>query len=160
MKYILSEAAESHMAIHWANSILPGSTFSSNFCKSLEELNDKLESLLPVDVVHTLEGRIGHVYFFENNQIVGYEGVGRLSDFSVSDVQVLKRRGQIVNFIEVDSLPETSYLTVISFLNSDGYYELVTAFPGEYAPPFPVLGEVGTESYLFWLEHVLLRRRS
>lgn len=159
MKYILSESAESHMAIHWSDSLLPGSTFSSNFCNSLEELNDKLESLLPFDIVFALEGRIGHVYFFENNQIVGNEGVGRLSDYSISDVQVLKRRDQIVNFIELDSLPETSYLTVICFLNSDGCYELVTAFPGKYAPPFPVLGEVGTESYLFWLEHVLLRKR-
>jgi hypothetical protein len=69
------------------------------------------------------------------------------------------RNGFETEFIEVDSLTKTCFVTVIAELK-EAEYSIITIYPGRYAPAFPYAGMAKEEQLIaekFWTEHVLLR---
>ena len=60
---------------------------------------------------------------------------------------------------EVDELPTTNLLTIIA-LNQENTLQIVTLFPGDYAPAFPQgLGGEEENKRVFWEWHCLMQRQ-
>jgi hypothetical protein len=72
----------------------------------------------------------------------------------------LNRNNYEVWTCEVDELPTTNLLTVIA-LNQENTLQIVTLFPGDYAPAFPQgLGAEEEKKRVFWEGHCLMNRKS
>jgi hypothetical protein len=60
---------------------------------------------------------------------------------------------------EVEELPTTNLLTIIA-LNQENTLQIVTLFPGDYAPAFPQgLGDEEEKKRVFWEGHCLMTKK-
>lgn len=60
---------------------------------------------------------------------------------------------------EVKELPTTNLLTIIA-LNQKNTFQIVTLFPGDYAPAFPQgLGDEEEKKRVFWEGHCLMNKK-
>ena len=76
-------------------------------------------------------------------------------------ISLQERNGFWVEIGIVEALPETPFFCVVLNPIPAGF-EIVTAFPGRYAPSFPYEGQEPDEyasSLEFWSKYVLLKRR-
>jgi hypothetical protein len=91
-------------------------------------------------------------------------GTCALSDFNAlknHDLHLETRDGILTRFAWVDDLPETNQFCVIVEGNYSPF-EIITLFPGEYAPPFPHANQsekANNDSKQFWEKYVLLKKR-
>lgn len=70
----------------------------------------------------------------------------------------VKRGDYEVWTCEVAELPTSNKLSIIAFENQ-GFFDIITLFPGEYAPAFPRgTSELEEQNRMFWEGHCLLKR--
>lgn len=105
-----------------------------------------------------------YVYIYENKKInhVGYEAIASINDIDTNLIRNESRNGHTVKFAVVNQLPFTNQFCVVAFKNKD-IKELVTAFPGRYAPPFPHQKQLVHQNKIstdFWNKHILLKLQS
>ena len=86
--------------------------------------------------------------------------LNKLSDQQQATKYKVNRNNYEVWTCEVDELPTTNLLTIIA-LNQENTLQIVTLFPGEYAPAFPQgLGDEEEKKRVFWEGHCLMNRKS
>lgn len=100
-------------------------------------------------------------HLFKAEFAIGTCALSNLNTLKNPDIQLETRNGISTRFAWVDALPETNHFCVI-VEGSHSPFEIITLFPGEYAPPFPHANQsekANKESKEFWEKHVLLKMR-
>jgi hypothetical protein len=86
--------------------------------------------------------------------------LNKLSDQQQAAKYKVNRSNYEVWTCEVKELPTTNLLTIIA-LNQKNTFQIVTLFPGDYAPAFPQgLGDEEEKKRVFWEGHCLMNRKS
>ena len=161
MKYLLSDRAKKHVEGHFAQSAKSGSIFRPDYFPTIESLLNFMVDIEPIREIVQSENSVAHFYEIDALEYVGWEGVGKLSNYPKVKVQEENRNGYMTRFIEIPELPTTKFVNVVfkHYLNG---LELITVFPGMYAPAFPSNSmskddfQIASE---FWDEHILLKKR-
>ena len=85
--------------------------------------------------------------------------LNKLSDQQQATKYKVNRNNYEVWTCEVDELPITNLLTIIA-LNQENTLQIVTLFPGDYAPAFPQgLGDQEEKKRVFWEGHCLITKK-
>ena len=161
MKYLLSDRAKKHVEGHFAQNAKSGSIFRPDYFPTIESLLNFMVDIEPIREIIQSEYSVAHLYKIDALEYVGWEGVGKLSDYPKVEVQEENRNGYMTRFIEIPELPTTKLFNVV-FKHCLNGMELVTVFPGMYAPAFPNASmskddfQIASE---FWDEHILLKKR-
>ena len=114
---------------------LIGSKFFSSFCQSPTELYDKITDRVPSKIIHQENGNVVYCYTFEEN--IGYDSIIAISELSSKEQNTIvleKRNHYEVKVIRKNKRNATKQLNVVFQKNSN---EIITMFPGIYAPPLP-----------------------
>lgn len=161
MKYLLSDRAKKHVEGHFAQNAKSGSIFRPDYFPAVESLLNFMVDIEPIREIIQSEYSVAHLYEIDALEYVGWEGVGELSDYPKVKVQEENRNGYMTRFIEIAELPTTKFINVV-FKQCLNGMELITVFPGMYAPAFPCNSmskddfQIASE---FWEEHILLKKR-
>ena len=160
MKYLLSDRAKKHVEGHFAQNAKSGSIFRPDYFPTIESLLKFMVDIEPIREIIQSEYTVAHLYKIDALEYVGWEGVGKLSDYPKVKVQEENRNGYMTRFIETAELPTTKLVNVVLKHCLDGM-ELITVFPGIYAPAFPNASmsmddlQIASE---FWNAHILLKK--
>jgi hypothetical protein len=85
--------------------------------------------------------------------------LNKLSDQQQAAKYKVNRNNYEVWTCEVEELPTTNLLTIIA-LNHENTLQIVTLFPGDYAPAFPQgLGDQEEKKRVFWEGHCLMNKK-
>ena len=161
MKYLLTDRAQKHVEGHFAQNAKSGSIFRPDYFPAIESLLNFMVDIEPIREIIQSEYRVAHLYEIDALEYVGWEGVGELSDYPKVKVQEENRNGYMTRFVEIAELPTTKFVNVV-FKQCLNGMELITVFPGMYAPAFPSNSmpkddfQIASE---FWEEHILLKKR-
>jgi hypothetical protein len=159
MFYSVSETARAHLKTHFGLSEKCGSMFNPVVFPDVNSLLSSLIQMTPVRIIKQSNNREAHEYSFPGLDFTGFNGVGLRRDFPNAAIQTEIRNGFETEFIEVDSIIQTRFVTVIAE-PKDTNFDIITVYPGKYAPAFPYAG-MGKEEQLiaekFWKDHILLR---
>ena len=162
MKYLLSYRAKKHVEGHFAQNAKSGSIFRPDYFPTIESLLIYILDLEPIREIIQSEYSVAHLYQINALEYVGWEGVGKLSDYPKVEVQEENRNGCMTRFIEIVELPTTKFVNVV-FKQCLNGMELITVFPGMYAPAFPNASMSMDDLQIaleFWDEHILLKKHS
>jgi len=160
MKYLVNPESRRHSAIHFGKPEKAGSYFFTSVFQNVEELLTVLEKRDPFSVIVQSSGREAHTYDLTDIGDCGTVGLGLKCEFTDRKIKMENRNGIDVQYIEVDQLHPTSLLTVICF-KEEQKYQLITAFPGDYAPAFPhdkMDSDELSWSMAFWDKHILFKK--
>jgi hypothetical protein len=162
VKYLLSDRAKKHVEGHFAQNAKSGSIFRPDYFPTIESLLKFMVDIEPIREIIQSEYSVAHLYEIDALEYVGWEGVGKLSDYPKVKVQEENRNGYMTRFMEIEELPQTKLVNVV-FKNCLNGMELITVFPGNYVPAFPNTSmskddfQIASE---FWSEHILLKKES
>jgi hypothetical protein len=137
-----------------------GSCFAPEFAHDVHALLIFINTIEPTHKHIQAVGTLLFVYELEETSIVGWEGIASRDTFDSKELRTETRNGYPLEVAVVDHFPVTHRFCIVAKINSD-QYEVITAFPGRPAPPFPFEGQdqkQNKESSEFWQRHVLLRR--
>lgn len=138
----------------------PGSKFFASFCKNPYVLIEMLNLQSPHKMMMQRNGTKALLYRFDSG-FIGTDSLVELSALSPDEKRDMKneiRDGQMVHVIERKHLEPTDECVVIV---NDSTKQVVTAFPGRYAPPLPgshMQDDMASESSVFWKSHVFVRK--
>jgi len=158
----LAESAEKHLAVHFSGPEKSGSTFNPSFVAGPKDLLAFLETNQPQKIFHQKNQRVVFQFELAPSQVAGLEGIGLKENLPPDSIGIQERNGFLVEIGMVEALPETPFFCVVLNPIPAGF-EIVTAFPGRYAPPFPYKGQEPDEnesSREFWSKYVLLKSRA
>ena len=161
MKYLLSDRAKKHVEGHFAQNAKSGSIFRPDYFPTIESLLNFMVDIEPIREIIQSEYSVAHLYEIDGLEYVGWEGVGKLSNYPKVKVQEENRNGYMTRFIEIPELPQTKFVNVV-FKQCLNGMELITVFPGMYAPAFPNASMSMDDLQIaleFWDEHILLKKR-
>lgn len=160
MVFQLAESAEKHLAVHFSGPEKSGSTFYPSFLAGPKDLLAFLESNQPQEIIHQKNQRVVFQFELPAPQVAGLEGIGLKETLPPDSISLQERNSFLVEIGIVEVLPETPFFCVVLNPIPAGF-EVVTAFPGRYAPSFPYEGQEPDEyasSQEFWSKYVLLRK--
>lgn len=161
MKYLLSNRTKKHVEGHFAQNAKSGSIFRPDCFPNIESLLIYILDLEPIREIIQSEYSVVHLYQINALEYVGWEGIGKMSDYPKAKVQEENRNGCMTRFIEIVELPTTKFVNVV-FKQCLNGMELITVFPGMYAPAFPNASMSMDDLQIaleFWDEHILLKKR-
>lgn len=136
---------------------LIGSKFFSNFCQSPIELYEQITDRVPSKIIHQENGNVTYCYTFEEN--IGYDSIIAISELNSKERNsiVLENRNQYeVKVIRKNKRNATNQLNVVFQKKNN---EIITMFPGIYAPPLPAAWMNKEEHSLaneFWEKYVFI----
>ena len=158
-KYRISPKRIEYVKKHFEGSTIAGSCFYSNVFQDSLELMNYINSRIP-DIIIQQENQT-QAHLFKAEFAIGTCALSNLNTLKNPDIQLETRNGISTRFAWVDALPETNHFCVI-VEGSHSPFEIITLFPGEYAPPFPHANQsekANKESTKFWEKHVLVKKR-
>lgn len=163
MKYLLSDLAKKHVEGHFAQNAKSGSIFRPDYFPTIESLLIYILDFEPIREIIQSEYSVAHLYEINAIEYVGWEGVGKMSDYPKVKVQEENRNGHMTRFIEIAELPTTKFVNIVFNYGLNGMIdmELITVFPGMYAPAFPNATMLKDDFLIaseFWNEHILLKK--
>ena len=163
MKYLLTDRAKKHVEGHFAQNAKSGSIFRPDYFPTIESLLIYILDLEPIRKIIQSEYSVAHLYEINAIEYVGWEGVGKMSDYPKVKVQEENRNGHMTRFIEIAELPTTKFVNIVFNYGLNGMIdmELITVFPGMYAPAFPNATMLNDDFLIaseFWNEHILLKK--
>ncbi len=162
MKYLLTDRAKKHVEGHFAQNAKSGSIFRPDYFPTIESLLIYILDLEPIREIIQSEYSIAHLYEINAIEYLGWEGVGKMSDYPNVKVQEENRNGFMTRFMEIEELPQTKLVNVV-FKHCLNGMELITVFPGTYAPAFPNASMSKDDLQIaleFWDEHILIKKQS
>jgi hypothetical protein len=133
---------------------LVGSKFSHTFATE------------PLEILNRLDQGIIFSKSLENNKTL-FLGIGdsalqslsKLDETEQARKYKVKRGDFEVWTCEVVRLPTTNVLSIIT-MEKAGVFDIITLFPGDYAPAFPRgTSKLDEVNKLFWEEHCLLNKK-
>lgn len=156
--YKFSKERLAHLNIHFVDSHDGGSIFYKEVFASPIELLNYINNNNPSDIITQLNGRETHVFNCEHGDI-GNTGIANKKEVDFNSIIKENRNGYMVEMALVSELQVTNkFCVVIEKVGVD--FDIITAFPGPYAPSFPYNGQNESDyqlSEIFWNTHVLLR---
>ncbi len=158
MVFQLAESAEKHLAVHFSGTEKSGSIFNPDFLAGPKDLLAFLESNQPQKIINQKNQRIVFQFELPTPQVAGLEGIGLKETIPPDSISLKERNGFWVEVATMESLPKTPFFCVVLLPTPNGF-EVITAFPGRYAPPFPYEGqnpEENESSWEFWSKNVIL----
>jgi hypothetical protein len=161
VKYLLTDRANKHVEGHFAQNAKSGSIFRPDYFPTIESLLMYMLGLEPILEIIQSEYSVEHLYQINALEYVGWEGVGKMSDYPKAIVQEENRNGFMTRFMELEELPQTKLVNVV-FKHCLNGMELITVFPGTDAPAFPNASMSKDDLQIaleFWDEHILLKKR-
>jgi hypothetical protein len=162
VKYLLTDRAKKHVEGHFAQNAKSGSIFRPDYFPTIESLLIYILDLEPIREIIQSEYSIAHLYEINAIEYLGWEGVGKMSDYPNVKVQEENRNGFMTRFMEIEELPQTKLVNVV-FKHCLNGMELITVFPGTYAPAFPNASMSKDDLQIaleFWDEHILIKKQS
>ena len=160
MKYLLTDRAKKHVEGHFAQNAKSGSIFRPDYFPTIESLLIYILELEPIREIIQSEYSVAHLYEIDALEYVGWKGIGKMSDYPKAKVQEENRNGYMTRFMEVEDLPQTKFVNIVFKYGLNGM-ELITVFPGNYAPAFPNTSMSKEDFQIaleFWDEHILLKK--
>ena len=161
MVFQLAETVEKHLAVHFSGTQQSGSIFNPALFAGPKDVLTYLEKHSPQRIIKQRNNRLVYEFELAAPQVAGHEGIGLKESLPSDSIELQKRNGFWVEVGMVDLLPETSFFCVVIQAIPEGF-EVVTAFPGCYAPPIPYEGQSKDEyvaGKAFWDKNVLLKER-
>jgi hypothetical protein len=159
MKLLCSQEQLNHMANHWPPSTLSGGLFDSSKFVSPLELISYCESTVPKEKIVQSNGR--EVWCYQLDEPVGFSGLVDKNEVVGLTIHSEIRNGHEVEFVYMNHLPVTHlFCLVLSNVNPNNA-QVITAFPGKYAYPFPHQGltsEEFSQAQKFWKNHLLVKK--
>ncbi len=157
IEYILTNQTREHVMTHFSSD-LPGSYFDTSVFPTPESIFSFLKNKAIYECIKQENGSEIHIYKFEHE--IGFDGIGTYNEMQDESVFKLERNGiEIPYVITHNSLPKTTQLCLVVFISNENY-QVITMFPGKYAPPFPN-NKQSTTFYKtckeFWEEHILMK---
>ena len=160
MRYFIADKAKNHIAGHFDPKNAVGSSFRLDIFPTVETLLSTIEKYQPINTITSSNNRTSDVYLLSDIDFIGWFGVGLRSQFMNHSVNRLVRNGFTTEFIEISDLPVTNYLTIV-YEYDQGKKNIITLFPGNYAPAFPHK-KMTTDEFefatQFWEAHILLKK--
>ena len=159
-KYRISPTRIEYVKKHFEGSTVTGSCFYSNVFQDPLELMNYINSRIPDQIIQQENQTQAHL--FKAEFAIGTCALSDLNALKNPEIQLEIRDGISTRFAWVDALPETNHFCVI-VEESHSPFEIITLFPGEYAPPFPHANQsekAHAESKGFWEKHVLVKKRA
>ena len=157
--YKLSKERQAHLNIHFVDSQDGGSIFYKDVFASPIELLNYINSNNPSEIIFQLNGRETHVFNCEHLGYIGNTGIASRKEVDSNSIVKENRNGFMVEVALVSELQVTNTFCVV--IEKEGVdLNIITAFPGPYAPSFPYNGQNESDyqlSVIFWNKHVLLR---
>lgn len=149
---VLTQDVRLHLASHFQKD-MPGSKFYS---KSPEDLLEEAIRLFPAkfrEAKPDEDGRIRISLIFPRE--IGISNVVSIDDLAKEEIErikVVSRNGKNVRSVETDRIIPTRECQFIFSSN----WQLITMFPGEFAPPLPASPNIHDE---YWDNHVFTELR-
>ena len=159
VRYQISPKRIDYVKKHFEGSTVVGSCFYSNVFQDSLELMNYINSRIPDQIIQQENQTQAHL--FNAEFAIGTCALSDLNALKNYDLQFEIRDVISTLFAWVDDLPETNQFCVIVEGNHSPF-EIITFFPGEYAPPFPHANQsekAHVESTEFWGKHVLVKKR-
>lgn len=134
-----------------------GSKFS--FCKNPFELMQKIKDLHLQQKFAQDNGTNVYIYSNEENMI-GTNQLTSIQELSLeekSQIKIEERNGFKINVLKTVKILETNVCVLVSNAETN---EVISVFPGIYAPPFPIhlsAGPFKEYAEKFWNNHVFLK---
>jgi len=157
--YKLSKERLAHLNIHFVDSQDGGSIFYKDVFASPVELLNYINSNNASEIIFQLNDRVTHVFNCEHLGNIGNTGIANKKEIELNAIIKENRNGFMVEVALVSELQITNTFCVV--IEKDGVdLNIITAFPGPYAPSFPYNGQNESDYQLsvkFWNTHVLLR---
>lgn len=157
--YKLNKERLAHLNIHFTNSKDGGSIFYKDVFASPIELLNYINNNNSSEIIIQLNGRETHVFNCEHLGYVGKTGIASRKEVDINSIIKESRNGFMVEVALVSELQVTNkFCVVIEKVEDD--LNIITAFPGPYAPSFPYKDQNKADyklSKIFWNTHVLLR---
>jgi len=100
-------------------------------------------------------------FVFEYKEEIGELGILDRNEIEANEIKTEFRDGQIIRYIERDTLPKTRLFTIVAQWQK-GQWHIITAYPGGYSLPFPRRG-MGRELYdasrTYWQNYILVKKK-
>ncbi len=159
--YKLNKERLAHLNIHFTNSKDGGSIFYKDVFASPIELLNYINNNNSSEIIIQLNGRETHVFNCDHLGDIGNTGIANKKEVDIKTIIKENRNGFMVEVALVSELQVTNkFCVVIEKVEDD--LNIITAFPGPYAPSFPYKDQNKADyklSEIFWNIHVLLRLR-
>jgi hypothetical protein len=139
---------------------IAGSCFAPEFATDEYALLEFINTHEPTHQHMQAIGKLMFIYELEETCLVGWEGIAARDTLESAAFRTETRNGHVIEVAVVGNFPTTHRFCVVAKPNGN-QFELITAFPGRPAPPFPFEGQdekQKKESTEFWERHVLLRK--
>ena len=136
-----------------------GSKFDAKYVSNPREVLTILNNCAPHQVIEQVNNRTAYIYRFEKS--IGWDSiidVNQIPSENLAEIQEEKRGNQIVRTIELSNFPETNQIVAIVDSETN---QVITLFPGCYAPPFPSSDQTKNDyeqSSRFWDSHIFIKR--
>ena len=136
-----------------------GSKFFYDFCQSPFKLINKFSNQFLIDSFQQDDGSHVFRYCFHEYEVIGYDNlinIGKLNESEIEKIRNIKRNDYLVKVVDRKFLEKTNELILIK---SKVGNQIVTAFPGKYAPPFPIVSAKKINQQLsesFWEQHAFI----
>jgi hypothetical protein len=153
--FLLKNGMDESTIIQQLNTL--GSKFFYSFAHSPESILNKITERVPSQIIHQKNGNIVYIYLFE--QTIGYDSLISVKNLSTKELNLIEienRNQKEVRVLRKNKRNKTYQLNVIFQKNNN---EIITMFPGVYAPPLPT-SKMESEEFLqatiFWEEHIFI----
>ena len=137
---------------------ISGSKFNYQFCKNPFELIEKIQRFQPLHFFKQENGNEVYIFVIESN-FIGVDNLIPLADLTLTEHSKIKyelRNGFEIGTFATKKMNPTKGCVLV--LKSDSN-EVVTIFPGIYAPPFPISivnKDLKVKAEYFWANHLFL----
>ena len=139
-----------------------GSKFNTKYFQSPLEVFHLINNSIPHKTVKQANGTIVNSYLFEESIFQGGIGTDSIIEIDKLEIQQLSlikkelRSGFLIKLLEIENLPITYELQVV-LKSIKEQLNIITLFPGKYAPPFPNTKHNENSSKLFWESNCFLK---
>ena len=136
-----------------------GSKFFNTFCSNPFQLSKIINNSNPVESIKQSNGNCIFIYSFHESGGIGTDNLINLNNLlpiEQSNLRLEIRNGFLIKIVQKASFVKTNQLVVVASKENN---EIITAFPGQYAPPFPIhLSETKSKiaSERFWGDHAFI----
>ena len=114
-----------------------GSKFFNTFCSNPFQLSIIINNSNPVESISQSNGNSIFIYSFQESDGIGTDNLINLNNLlplEINNLKVETRNNFKIKIVEKASFVKTNQLVVVASQENN---EIITAFPGQYAPPFP-----------------------
>ncbi len=160
MKYFVTEDRLLHLMNHFSGNKSTGSYFFDNVFDGIYKLLEYVNAHEPREIICQMNGNQVHVFEYEGGKEVGFVGFDKKKNVLGCEVIREMRNNYLTEFALVEKMKATPMFCVV--VRAVIQMEVITTFPGPFAPPFPYSGQNEHEnkvSSAFWEEHILIKRK-